>query len=381
MANIATLTSSPTYSEASQIIPTINGVINQINANALIGTQAPTSLRNAVIGGDFGTNPWQRGTSPSAISNTLTYTADRFWALGGASSSITITQQTASQYPGFNGSLRFSRTAANADTTAIKLGYVMADNDPAQFQGRPFVLSFYAKAGANFSSASNVLGITVGYGTAANGSAANFAAGSWTGYAGVTLTGSAGTTVTGVTLTTSWARYVVAGFIPTTANQIGFSMQYTPVGTAGAADFFEITGVQFEVMPQGGVNPTPFEYLPQGLVRSLCQRYFYQFNEGATTVANLMGQCTTTTVAQINVTLPVTMRSAPTGAATVGTFTVAKADGTAQALTTLALTASSATVQNFRLTATASAANLVAGNATQLLGGGGSGNVTASAEL
>lgn len=389
MTTIPLLSSTPTYSEASQIIGTLNGLIQSINNNALIGSQAPTSLRNSVVGGDFGTNPWQRGTTFTGITNTLTYTADRFWALGGASSSISVSQQTSSQQVGFGGSLRFGRAAANADTTAIKLGYVMADNDPIQFQARPAVLSFWAKAGANFSSASSALTVTMGTGTAANGTAANYASGSWTGYAGVTLQNSAGATATSVTLTTSWQRYSLVGFIPAAALQIGFNFAYTPVGTAGSADYFDITGVQLEVLPQGGNNPTPFEYLPTSYILSACQRYYYQINEPAASVATgFVGPAYTTSLANVQLKLPTTMRVAPTvtfggTALSNATFAIIMNSATPIALATTYLVQSSLganTVDTVALKATSSAAYTV-GFACQLVGAGGGAKILISSEL
>ena len=54
-----------------------------------------TAWRNVLVSGDFGSAPWQRGTSGFGnIANTLTYGADRWWNLGGASSSINVTKQT-----------------------------------------------------------------------------------------------------------------------------------------------------------------------------------------------------------------------------------------------------------------------------------------------
>lgn len=381
MSAIPLLTSSAAYSEASQIIPTVNGVIQDINENALIGSQAPTSLRNTVIGGDFATNPWQRGTTFTSISNTLTYTADRFWALGGASSSISASRQTSGAPAGFGAVAQFGRASSNSDTAAIKFGQVFSTKNSTPYQAVPFVLSFYAKAGANFSAASSALGVTVGYGTGSDESAANYASGSWTGYAGVTLIGSAGTTATTVTVTTSWARYVMAGFIPAAATQIGFNFAFTPVGTAGSNDWVQFAGIQFEQMPQAGVNPTPFERRPASLEQALCQHYTYIINEGAAGVAVLDAMVQGTTTLQVIAKAPVTMRAAPTITVTVGTFKVLKSSGAVQTLTSLTGTPASGSVQGAVAVGVADSAGLVAGNATQLVGFGGAGIITLNAEL
>jgi hypothetical protein len=52
---------------------------------------------------------------------------------------------------------------------------------------------------------------------------------------------------------------------------VAVAFVYTPTGTAGAADYFEITGVQLEQ----NIQPTPFEQRPIGTELALCQRYYY----------------------------------------------------------------------------------------------------------
>jgi len=387
MPYLSLLSSSPQYSEGSQIIPTVNSVIQQINSNALIGSVAPTSLRNAVIGGDFGTNPWQRTQSFSSITNTLTYTADRFWALGGASSSISVSRQTGTPVPGFAAQARFGRAAANADTTAIKFGQVMTSAQSTRFQGLPFVLSFWARAGSTYSAASNALNVTAGTGTGSSESAANYAAGSWTGYAGVTLYNQAGQSTTAVTLTTAFQRFSMSGVIPSTATQIGFNFAYTPVGTAGANDYVEFAGVQMEVMPQGGVTPTPFEFLPTPIVRQLCQHYFYRREEGNSSVKTLLGQCNSTTAASLLLTFPVPMRTMSTTSLSgttvqLGSFAMTgPTGGTTSTLSSLAIVAHSGTTETINLLATLSGAGFTAGNSTYLVGGGGAGFISVDAEL
>ena len=77
------------------------------------------------------------------------------------------------------------------------------------------------------------------------------------------------------------------------------------VGTSGATWY--ITGVQFEV----GSQATGFDYRDYGRELMLCQRYYTQLELTKTLV-----YATTTTYAQGNYKLPVTMRSAPTATAT-----------------------------------------------------------------
>src|SRR3974390_2095234 len=63
-----------------------------------IAANPASQFRNLLDGGDFTVNPWQRnigglasgGVISSAISNTATYFPDRWFAIGGSSSSILL---------------------------------------------------------------------------------------------------------------------------------------------------------------------------------------------------------------------------------------------------------------------------------------------------
>jgi len=387
---ISTLSSSPQYSEASQIIGTVNGVINEINSEALFSATAQPSFRNTVVGGNFSTNLWQRGTSFTGITNTLTYTADRFFAIGGASSSISVSRQTGTTLPGFTTFLRFGRADANSDTTAIKLGQVFTSNASVAYQGKPFVVSFYVRAASGFSAASSALSVAVSTGTGSDESAANYAAGSWTGQASVTLYNSAGSAGSTATLTTSWQRVSFSGVIPVTATQIGFNLAYTPVGTA-SSDYIEVAGVQFEIMPQGGVTPSPFEILPSPIDAERQYYFYYRLAEGQNTAKMAQGQVNSTTVASILVNFPVAMRSVTTTSvsattASAGSFGLTAVGGAVTGVLAssggLAWAANSFTTRSAILTATLSQAALTAaGNTTMLIAGGGSGYAAVSSEL
>lgn len=381
---VALLSSTASNAEASQIIGTINGVIQDINENTLQLSSSPTSFRNAIIGGDFATNPWQRATSFAAIANVLTYTADRFCALGGASSSIAVSKYTtASGLPiDFGAALQFQRTAANADTDDIELAQVLTAIDTYQFQGQPCVLSFYAKAGANYSAASSVLGVTIATGTTADEGAAGLFAASWTGYAAAALTGSAGTTVTGVTVTTSWARYSVSCVIPAAALELGVKFSVTPVGTAGADDWVQFAGIQLEVMPNGGVQPSPFERRQASIETVLCQRFYQQLNEPASPGVLALDKAITTTTANIQIPIFVPFRTAPTLSfpAASGGLVLTQASGTITGTVNGTISGGSATTTAVNFIATVNA-GLVAGNATTLQGTGGSSVIKISAEL
>jgi hypothetical protein len=85
------------------------------------------------------------------------------------------------------------------------------------------------------------------------------------------------------------------------------------VGTSGAT--FYITGVQLEA----GSVATAFERRPYGTELALCQRYYYKIIATGTDSPFSMGSVTTTTVADIVVPFPVSMRTAPTALEQSGT--------------------------------------------------------------
>src|SRR5579883_401024 len=158
-------------------------------APAGVGGSQLAFPRNLIDGGDFTTNPWQRGVSFTGIAGAVTYTADRFFAVGGASSSISVSQVTGvTTVSGLTQALQFGRAAANANTAAISLGQVIETLDSIRCQGQTVTLSFWAQAGANWSPANGALNVLLASGTGANQSAASLAAGAWTGYTSLTLT-------------------------------------------------------------------------------------------------------------------------------------------------------------------------------------------------
>lgn len=353
----------------SRGVPTVAST-GTLAAVSLPVPSAVANFRNLLDGGDFTVNPWQRGTAQAAdITNTVTYMADRFFTVGGASSAINWSKQADTGVVGFGQALRWQRKSANADTAKIQMGQVMETADSIRCQGQQVTLSFWVKCGANFLASSANFSAAIVSGTGTDQSAANLAAGSWTTQANL----ASAVVVPG----TSDAFVTLTGTVPAAATQLGVLINYTPSGTAGANEWLQFKGMQLEI----GSQATTFEHRDVQVELEICQRYFWQINEPAATVVLGIGQCSTTTVATIQVPLPVQMRIAPTVTVTKGTIGVTVAAGTNQALTTLAALAAGHTVNALGLTATASAANLAAGNATQLTGNAGSGLIAASADF
>jgi hypothetical protein len=356
-------------------------------APAGVGGSQLAFPRNLIDGGDFTANPWQRGVSFSAIASTLAYTADRWFAVGGASSSISVSQVVGvTGVPGFTQALQFGRAAANANTAVVNLGQVIETLDSIRAQGQTVTLSFWAQAGANWSPANGALNVLLATGTGANQSAASMVAGTWAGYASLTLTPqqnispnsspnnavlAAGANIA-QQITTSWQRYAFTAVAPANCTQLGVLFNATPVGTAGAADFVQIIGVQLEI----GAQATPFEHRDIELELAIAQRYFFNIPEPASGVIVGAGMVAGATSEIIFIPLPVQMRAAPTVTVSAGSFKF----NLAGAATAVGTFAPGATHTPNYISVTGTAAG-TAGQGTLLQGGGGAGFIQASADF
>ena len=218
--------------------------------------------KNAIINGGF--EIWQRGTSFS--SNPSQACADRWFSGRSSVAGATFSRQT-SDLNGFNYKIRVQRDSGNTSTASIFLNQSIENLNSAPFIDRPITLSFYAKAGANYSAASSGLAASLISGT---GTDQNIM------FVGVT--GQATVASSTVTLTTSWQRFQITGTSASSAKQLFAAFTFAPVGTAGANDFYEITGVQLEV----GSIATAFTNAGGTIQGELaaCQRYFYRHVSG-----------------------------------------------------------------------------------------------------
>jgi hypothetical protein len=203
---------------------------------------------------------WQRGTTSATTASI--YTADR-WQKGSATTynqSRQVTGDT-TNLPNIQYCLRTQRTAGSTSTSAIELSQSMESAVSIPYAGKTVTFSFYARAGANYSSSANGLTAYLYSGTSTD---ANLFAGGFTGAVAVINTV--------VTLTTTWQRFTVTGTVGATATQLAPYIVYAPTGTAGANDYFEITGVQIDV----GSVALPFRTNGATLQGefSACQRYY-----------------------------------------------------------------------------------------------------------
>lgn len=326
------------------------------------------SNRNALIGGDFNTNLWQRGTTPISATTaaTATYSADRWFAYS-SGNTLTISKQTAAgdqlTSVGMLAAMRVLRPSGT-DVTPICVGQVLPAKDAARFLGNNAIFSFYAKNGSAMSSVNAAVDVSIAYVTAADSATPNtitdsFAKSTTTGYTAVVtsansgLSGTIASAVANIPMSTTMTRYWVAGTIPTTATSVGVKICYTPVGTGTANDYFEFGNAQLEtgsattsVYP-GSVTPGGFSRRMVAQETELQLSYSYGLIEATGQFYNNTVLCASSGNAQIGVSFPSQMRMAPTVAVTAGGWSVQTAAAvTAIGTTTLV----SATAQQASLT-------------------------------
>jgi hypothetical protein len=251
---------------------------------------------NGIING--GLDIWQRGTSFALTSPSVAYTADR-WLGRHFGTNVTYSQQT-SGLTGIQYSLRIQRPNGTTGLNEQAVYYQFETADSYRFAGQTVTLSFWAKAGANFSATS---GSMIPYLITGTGTNQNITSGAYTGQATVSSTP--------VTLTTSWQRFSVTGTIASTATQIALIFVSIPTGTAGANDWFEITGAQLEL----GSVATSFKRSAGGTIQgelAACQRYYWRGGGDSLYQSFATGFAESATVILYNIVNPVPMRVAPT---------------------------------------------------------------------
>lgn len=283
--------------------------------------------QNYVINGAF--DIWQRGTSATIDAANTYKTADR-WVGYKNNAGATESRQSAGLV-GFQYCARYQRNSGSSDTQPIWAYQSIETINSIPLAGKTVTLSFYARAGANYSASSFGLLVQLRSGT---GTDQNALSG---------FSGSATPINQTATLTTTWQRFSYSASLLTNVTQLGVVFIGTPSGTAGANDWYEITGVQLEE----GSYATPFRRNAPSIQAELaaCQRYYQVIASG-----NLQyfatGQAYVGTAGLATYVFPVVLRAAPSAltvssASHFGTFNASGGDLAATALSMLNPTTSS----------------------------------------
>jgi hypothetical protein len=247
---------------------------------------------------------WQRGTSLAITSSSSAfYGPDRWQVYRGATGSTVSRQATGdtTNLPNIQYCARVQRDSGNTSTANINFIQNFESVNSIPFAGKTVTMSFYARAGANYSATSNLLNVYLRSGT---GTDQNFVV-AYTGVANVVDNQTP-------TLTTTWQRFTFSGTVPATATELAIQIQSNPTGTAGANDYFEITGVQIDLgsvaLPVRRNGATI-----QGEL-SAAQRYYVSWNRDGLVSDGGIGNGFTSsgTSQRFYLPLPVVMRTTPT---------------------------------------------------------------------
>jgi hypothetical protein len=252
--------------------------------------------KNTVINGGF--DIWQRGTSFTPAANGTTFAADRWNIYRDPGSGATVSRQT-SGLTNFLYACRVARDSGNTSTGSIYIWQNFESQMTYPLAGKTIVVSYYARAGANYSPTSSNIGVQLYTGT---GTDQNVLSG---------YTGSASPVDTTQAITTTWTRYSYTVTLNSNVTEICPRFYMTPTGTAGADDYFEITGIQIEI----GSVATLFTRAGGTIQGELaaCQRYYWRTGPSAGAYGAIaLGFASTTTNVMAFVRTPVTMRTSPT---------------------------------------------------------------------
>ena len=241
-----------------------------VNNGALAG------FRNLLINGCF--RIWQRGTN-AAHTGGYSYDGPDRWGgrRDGNVSGMSISQQAGdnAQYV-----LRTQRDTGNTASEFLLVSTALETADAIPLQGRPVTLSFRARAGASFSAASNQIDVKIQSGSGIDQRLDE------------SFTGDEIVASDVITLTTVWQEFNLSGTVSGAASGLGVSFKFSPTGTAGADDWFEIEQAQLEV----GTLATPFELRPFAIEEQMCMRYFERWTLSAgTAVAIVTGRSSVVT--------------------------------------------------------------------------------------
>jgi hypothetical protein len=266
------------------------------------GAVAPmTAGKNAIINGGF--DIWQRGTSVSYSASGTPYGPDRLTIYGANTGTCSrqVTNDT-TNLPNIQYSARTQRTAGGTSTFAFYTGQSIETINSIPFAGKTVTFSYYVRVGANFSGTNLTTIFRQGTGTDQN-----FVTGAITGETTLLNTNIFSS------LTTTWQRFTHTFTITSAATELGFYFYWGPSGTAGANDWYEVTGIQLEV----GSVATPFSRAGGTIAGELaaCQRYYSRVNGttvgGATWInGHITGSSPAYAIACYQ--YPVEMRVAPT---------------------------------------------------------------------
>jgi hypothetical protein len=218
--------------------------------------------RNYLVNGNM--NVWQRGpavtfTPTTAATAALSYTADR-WAATISLGPNDYRVKREGYSTEFPNCARLQRVAGSTSTQVVRLVQPLASEDSRPLAGRTVTLCFRARAGANFSG--TTIGSRVRAGTGTDQALVAWTAGTATGFVTLDQVDTHAVTVADQVFNRTFT-------VPANARQLAVEFRWAGSGTAGAADYVDITAVRL----QPGLEAYAQR---ESVVRELraCQRFY-----------------------------------------------------------------------------------------------------------
>jgi hypothetical protein len=269
------------------------------------------ALVNPVINGGF--DIAQRGTSVSIGASANGYTLDRWFYGTGANQASTISQQATgdtTNLPNIQSCVRVQRNSGQTGAGATGFDTSLETRNSIPYAGKTVTISFYARAGALYSPTSSVLNMQLVTGTGTDQSVSF-------GYTGSSIIISQNST-----LTTTWQRFAYTATIGATATELGVRFVSTWVGTAGATDYYEVTGVQIDLGTYTATTAPTFRRSGGTIQGELaaCQRYLPSYDNTGGNNEFASGYAYGTNTSIYVIPFPVNARVAPTGVTVSGTI-------------------------------------------------------------
>lgn len=226
--------------------------ITQASSTTTDVTSSELGLRNALSNGAF--SQWGNGTSFSNVSGSgaAAETANG-WYLSQNNTAANAVSRQAGLAARARYGLRVGRPNASASTDVIRLFATLPADEVFRLRGQSVTVSFTATAGANFSASGSTVTVIAATGTSAGEAGNSINSGGWAGQSNIINTAQA---ITGTT-----TRYEFTGTVPSNAQSFGLQLKYTPSGTAGSADYYQIDDVQIEI----GAEATAYAHLAEPL--------------------------------------------------------------------------------------------------------------------
>ena len=299
-------------------------------------------------------------------STSLAYSTDRFVTTTGANQAITVARQATADttnLPNLQYCTRYQRNSGQTGTGALYFVQNFETTNSLPFAGKTVTFSFYARAGANFSPTSSILSSQVVTGT---GTDQNVIGSGFTGQTNIIN----GSTI----LTTTWQRFTYTGTVAATVTQLAIVFGFVPVGTAGANDYFEVTGVQLEM----GSVATNFSRAGGSIggELALCQRYYQRVVGSASSSVSNGAMYSASTCITIITYFPT--RVTPTISATLAANLIVYANSTNAIASSISFSQYSNTSVRADI---GIGSTLTAGHATFITWNGNGGMIEVAAEL